>query len=213
MPLQSAKYLILIISILSANCGIGNEKTTNRTLNTEKEVTTSKLVKSEIIEAPKKKEECILNNEHFKIPKLREAIGDTINIKKVSNWISNLKVSKADKEIQKIINRRGKYFQFDETSKFKTIGILEDEGEYLSIYLFSIDKETCQILGKELIAETTGWENGYKETYSIFGDKFTIKRDKQTGAKDWGDGTKWMRDTIITMITFDEKGNINSEKK
>ena len=156
---------------------------------------------------------CLLNEKEIVLPKIREEIGDTINIKYVYNWQLSLERKDEDKELSKIINRGGKFFQINQSENSIQIGFLEDEGEYLGIYVYSVNKKNCEIIGKELIAETTAWENGYKETFSIIKDDNRIKREKKTGAKDWGDGTKWMIDTIITMITFDEMGTINLEKK
>jgi len=154
---------------------------------------------------------CLLNQKEIVFPKIREEIGDTINIKNVYDWQLSFVRTDEDKELSKIINRGRKFFQIDQSENSIQIGFLEDEGEYLGIYLYSIAKKNCEIIGKELLAETTAWENGYKETFSIIKDDNRITREKKTGAKDWGDGTKWIRDTIKTMMTFDEMGKINLE--
>jgi len=176
---------------------------------------TKKVVKDEIYHDKESDSsiKCLLNEKEVVLPKIREEIGDTINIKYVYDWQLNFVRTNEDKELSKIINRGRKFFQINQSENSIQIGFLEDEGEYLGIYVYSIAKKSCEIIGKELLAETTAWENGYKETFSVFEDEYRIKREKKTGAKDWGDGTKWMRDSIITMIEFDEMGKINLEKK
>ncbi|GJM36324.1 MAG: hypothetical protein DHS20C18_53250 [Saprospiraceae bacterium] len=154
---------------------------------------------------------CIFARIKGLLPQIRESIGDTININKTNAWISNLGVTDGDKEVRKVLNKGEKFFQINETEKYITIGFLEDEGEYLGIYAYSINKENCEIIGEVLLAEATGWENGYKETYSIIKDNFSIRREKKVGTKDWGDHTKWAKDTIISMITFDIEGKMKLE--
>jgi len=38
-------------------------------------------------------------------------------------------------------------------------------------------------------------------------------RTNNIGAKDWGDYTKWKKDTTTTIINFEKNGNIILEKQ
>jgi len=152
--------------------------------------------------------ECVFKQREIIYPKTIDLLGDTINIKNIDGWISGLKMTNDNLALEKLINRQGIFFQINETEKYAVILFFEDEGDYFGIYLYSLNKENCEILGEELLAEKTSWEHGYKETFSILKDNFKIRRVKQTGAKDWGDYTMWKRDTIVSMITFSENGKI-----
>ena len=225
MKLQIINFIILISLLLScenSDRSKDNPKEDKKTAFSDKvkaEIKAKKgaiqqisKVDQSLKEIPNKVDECLFKRD-VSLPKIREVIGDTININNTNDWLLRLDVTVKDEKIKSIINRGRKFFQINETEKFITIGFLEEEGEYLGIHAYSISKENCEILGKKLIAQATAWENGYKEMYSIFHDDFTIKRQNQTGAKDWGDYTTWKRDTVISILTFSEKGQINLKKK
>lgn len=225
MKLNTIRFIILIFGAFFYGCKSEPQvkdklKIKNKMAIPDKIKTVSRMVEKEILEIPKNEleeqditENCVFNHRNFFLPKIRKAIGDTINIQNVYDWIFTLKPTDKEKEIKKVTKRGNNFFQINETENFITIGCLEDEGEYLAIRAFSINKKNCEILGKELLAETTDWENGYKETFSIFRDDLIIIREKRTGTKDWGDYTKWKRDTLITKISFDQKGIMKLKEK
>jgi len=149
---------------------------------------------------PDKNLNCIFKSRNNFLPKIKIYIGDTINVQKITDWHYNSEITDKDNEIRKLIKQGRKFFQIGEDEKFIKVGLLDDEN---SIYIYIIEKENCNIFGKELIARETGWEHGYTKTYSIIENDSTLRRIQQTGARDWGDYTKWKRDTIIELINFD----------
>ena len=153
-----------------------------------------------------KSDKCTFKNRKFVLPKIRKFIGDTISIKNTKSWLLNSEKSEEEQQIENVINRGSKFFLINETGGFITIGTFGNEEGHHSIYAFLINKENCEILGMELLAEKSDWEHGYQETFSVFENEFSIKRIKQTGAKDWGDYTKWEKNTIVSIITFTENG-------
>ena len=155
---------------------------------------------------------CIFQNKDYSIPDIRAAIGDTISIEKVATWTLTLDRTIEDKAIREVTNQGDKFFKLKETNQFIAVGFLEDEGEYMHIYAYSINKETCEVLGKVQLAEETVWEHGYKDASSVFQDEISLIRSKNTGARDWGDYSQWSRDTMITIIEFDGDGKIRLEK-
>lgn len=224
MKLLFLKLLIITIFISSASC---NHKTDNTSQgNFDKQTNTTTEIDSSILltqtdtnrffqklklEPEKKAIDCFLQETEFDLPNIKEALGDTLKIKNVYDWVSSFEPEYDESEIRKIIGRGRKYFYFGGNDIFEIVGFLGDEGEYLGIYIFSIGKENCQILDEEIIAETTAWENGYKESFSIIEKNFTFKKIKKVGSKDWGDGTKWKRDSTTTIIIFETNGKIHLE--
>jgi hypothetical protein len=49
---------------------------------------------------------------------------------------------------------------------------------------------TCENLGRAIIAEEKFWKNGYKESFAIIENDFTLKKMKRVRTKDWGDYIK-----------------------
>ena len=112
-------------------------------------------------------ETCWLTSKTLQLPTIQD-LGDTLSVANVSDWFYKNPVSSLDKELQKIINRGSKFFLIYQTKTFVTIGFLEDEGEYVAVYAYSISKEDCKIISKEILAEETAWENGFTSTYTLF---------------------------------------------
>lgn len=220
------KLLIISIFISSISCNHENEKTSqsnfDKITNTIEEIDSSRILvqpdtnqffQKQNLEIKKKTADCFFQKMTFDLPMISKVIGDTLNIRNVYDWAVFYKPNYDESEIRKIVGRGNNYFHLGGNDLFEIIGFLEDEGEYLGVNIYSINKSTCEILGREILAKETGWENGYKETLSIIEDNFIIKKIKRSGSKDWGDRTKWKRDSSISIISFETNGKILLEKR
>jgi hypothetical protein len=188
------KLFIITIFIISSTCNHENEKTSQRNFdiitNTIEEIDspntliqpkTNQFFQKQEIELKEKAKDCFFQKMTFDLPKISEAVGDTLNIRNVYDWAVFYKPNYDESEIRKIVGRGNNYFHLGGNDLFEIIGFLEDEGEYLGVNIYSINKSTCEILGREILAKETGWENGYKETLSIIEDNFIIKKIKRLG--------------------------------
>lgn len=219
------KLFIITIFIISSSCNHESKNTSQsnfeKITDTIAEIDSPNLLtqpdsnqffQKQKLEKKEPTDDCFFQKKTFDLPNISETLGDTLKIQSVYDWLVSFEPDYDESEIRKIVGRGGKYFQLSGNDLFEIIGWLEDEGEYLSVHIYSIDKENCEILGKEIIAETTAWENGYKESFSILEADFTIKKIKRVGFKDWGDYTKWKRDSSTTLISFETNGKILLEK-
>jgi len=109
--------------------------------------------------------QCWLTAKTLQLPTFSQAKIDTLSIANVSLWLANKPINTVDKEIQKIIKRGSKFFLIKQTKTFVTLGFLEDEGEYVAVYAYSISKNDCSIISKELLAEETAWENAFSTIF------------------------------------------------
>lgn len=225
MEFHFLKLLIITIFISSSSCIHESGKTSrsNFTIqtNTIAEIDSPKLLiqsdsnqffEKQQLESKEKTEDCFFQKITFDLPNISKVVGDTLNIQNIYDWVVSYNPNYDESEIQKIIGQGYKYFRLGKNDLFEIIGFLEDEGEYLSIKFYTIDLVSCRILGNEIIAERSRWENGYKETLSIIEENYTLKKIEKSGSKDWGDGTKWKRDTLNSNIIFEKNGNILIEK-
>jgi hypothetical protein len=223
MKLLFLKLFLFTIFIYSVSCDHENGKTNQSSFdiqtNTIAEIDTSIFLsqpdtnqffqKQNLeIETDKKANTCFFQRMEFDFPIIKESLGDTLKIKNVYDWITSFQPEYDETEIRNIIGRGGKYFHLGGNDIFEIIGFLEDEGEYVGVYIYSIDKMTCEILGRAIIAEETFWKNGYNESFAIIETDFTLKKIKRVGTKDWGDYTKWKKDATITLIKFELNGKI-----
>jgi len=170
----------------------------------------------------KKSFDCFLQSREVSLPKIRTVLGDTIKTGNTYAWLKRLASTQDDELILDFVkredqyvdlNRTEKFFVVNETENYISVGCLSDEGEYSAIFLYCVSKSDCGILGKVMLAESSAWEHGYKRTFSVIENDFSIKRMNRNGSKDWGDYTKWKKDTTTTSITFDEKGMIVIDEK
>ena len=98
-----------------------------------------------------------------------------------------------------------------ESVDFLTITFLTDEGEYVALWASSINTSTCLAEKPILMAEETAWEHGYKESFSILEQSGIIRKITRTGSRDWGDYTKWARDSVESRFRFDARGALKAE--
>ncbi|MFT5167131.1 MAG: hypothetical protein ACI8P3_002368 [Saprospiraceae bacterium] len=55
--------------------------------------------------------DCIFKRGGNLLPRIRESIGDKINIKKTNDWLLSLEMTDEDSEIRKVINQGEKHLQ------------------------------------------------------------------------------------------------------
>jgi hypothetical protein len=141
----------------------------------------------------------------------RQDFGDTLSIKKISAYLESESFNKShpDFEQDSILPRY--FFPMLDYSNILYVGRYLDEGEYLSFTLYSIDKKTCEILSKYIIAEVTAWESGHRETLSLFKNHRELICFKKSGDKDWGDGKLWSKMEKTISIELTPSGKIETE--
>lgn len=155
---------------------------------------------------------CIFEDSDYTLIDFHTEFGDTISTKNISRRLSNL-TTPVNRAIRRIIKRGDIFFKISETNRVITVGVLEDEGEYLGVYAYAVDRQTCEILGHVQLAAETAWEHGYRNMFSIFQDEKTLVRIDEAGSKNWGDYKQWKRGTTTTLISFEENGQIKLEEK
>lgn len=150
---------------------------------------------------------CWLTSKTLKLPTISQDIGDTLSIASVSHWVSKNPINAVDKEIQKIINRGLKYFLINQTRTFITVGFLEDEGEYLAVYAYTINKSNCKVISIEILAEETAWENGFTSTYTHFEKGHIPKRISYQGAQQNEYYHNWYANKTSEELLLKNDGN------
>jgi len=151
-------------------------------------------------------ETCWLTSKTLQLPTIQD-LGDTLSVANVSDWFYKNPVSSLDKELQKIINRGSKFFLIYQTKTFVTIGFLEDEGEYVAVYAYSISKEDCKIISKEILAEETAWENGFTSTYTLFQLGYMPSRISYKGSKSYQFYRNWQTSKTSEELLLKKDGN------
>lgn len=128
---------------------------------------------------------CWLTAKTLELPNINYALGDTLSVANVSKWLAKKPISTIDKEIQKIINRGSKYFVIYQTNAFITIGFLEDEGDFLVVYAYSISKKDCRIISKEILAEELSWKSTFTSTFTLFQQGYIPIRIRYKGSQSY----------------------------
>ncbi|KAA3622891.1 MAG: hypothetical protein DWQ02_25420 [Bacteroidetes bacterium] len=137
--------------------------------------------------------------------------GDSLSIEKFSEFLKNFEQGNhhPDFGVDSILPRY--YFPVVDFGDVLYIGRFLDEGEYLSITLYSILKKECKLIDKFILAEVTAWENGYREAFCIIKSKHEFICHKKFGSKDWGDGKLWSKTEKITLVNLTPEGEFKTE--
>lgn len=152
-----------------------------------------------------KAENCNLIRADTLFPHVRSLFGDTITSRKVFGWMRESEKNVYDAMLHAALQRGSHYFRIFENQDFVLIGFFEeDEG----VYAYSLNKTNCEVKFERKIANESGWENGYKQSYSYLSNDSTLQFNMIYGAKDFGDYQIWKRGSFYKTLIFTKEGMI-----